>query len=55
MVSLSFKSCYSLIKLTTFSAWLTDNDYPLVAKISNRVAHMTNLDLKSAEALQVFF
>uniref|UniRef100_A0A914HLS0 Fe2OG dioxygenase domain-containing protein n=1 Tax=Globodera rostochiensis TaxID=31243 RepID=A0A914HLS0_GLORO len=35
------------------SAWLNDAEHPLVSRLNRRVHEMTNLDIKSAEDLQV--
>ncbi|KAI3413173.1 hypothetical protein GPALN_010674 [Globodera pallida] len=35
------------------SAWLDDTEHPLVSQLNRRVHEMTNLDIKSAEDLQV--
>jgi len=35
------------------SAWLKDTDNPAIARISKRVEHMTDLEMKTAEDLQI--
>ncbi|CAG9119278.1 unnamed protein product [Plutella xylostella] len=35
------------------SSWLKDEEHPIVERISRRVTHMTQLDMRSAEELQV--
>ncbi|XP_050664933.1 prolyl 4-hydroxylase subunit alpha-1-like isoform X13 [Leptidea sinapis] len=35
------------------SAWLHDDESPTIARVSRRVSHFTNLDMSSAEELQV--
>lgn len=36
-----------------FSAWLKDSDHPVIARISKRLDHMTGLEIKTAEDLQI--
>jgi len=35
------------------SSWLYDNDHPTINTITNRIAAMVNLDMETAEPLQV--
>jgi len=36
-----------------FSAWLEDDDSPVVARLTRLIGAVTNLDMETAEALQV--
>lgn len=43
----------NVINFECFSAWLKSDDHPVVEKINRRIDLMTNLDMNTAEELQV--